>query len=180
MNRDQKAALIDEIASQIEEAQAVFAIDYRGISVPQAAELRAKLSEAEASFRIVKNRLTLRAADKAGAEQLKEVLEGPTAFTFVSPGGDPALAAKALDRFRREHELLEFKGGTMGGEAMTVEQLRELASLPGLEVLRSRLAGVVASPLTGVARGLGSLLSGLAIQLGQIREQKEKETQDGD
>jgi large subunit ribosomal protein L10 len=83
LNRDQKAAVIDEVAGQISGAEAVFAVDYRGLSVPQAAELRTRLREANASFRVVKNTLTERAADKAGAEGLKELLEGPTAMTFV-------------------------------------------------------------------------------------------------
>ncbi len=116
MNRDQKAAVIDEVAGQIQEAEAVFAVDYRGISVPQAAELRTKLRDADASFRIVKNTLTQRAADQAGAEGLKELLEGPTAMTFVR--GDAAAAAKALRDFRRATQLLEFKGGWMNGEAL--------------------------------------------------------------
>ncbi len=103
MNREQKAAAVEEIAASIKESQAVFAVDYRGISVPQAAELRERLTEAGARFRIVKNTLTIRAADKAGAEELKELLEGPTAFTFVGEGGDVALAAKALSQFRRQH-----------------------------------------------------------------------------
>ena len=117
MNREQKAAVIDEVAAQISEAEAVFAVDYRGISVPQAAELRTKLRDADASFRIVKNTLTQRAADKAGAEALKELLEGPTAMTFVR--GDAAAAAKALSDFRRASggTLLEFKGGWMNGAA---------------------------------------------------------------
>ena len=68
MNRDQKAAVIEEVAAQISESEAVFAVDYRGISVPQAAELRTKLRDADASFRVVKNTLTERAADKAGAD----------------------------------------------------------------------------------------------------------------
>src|SRR3954467_13436794 len=100
MNRDQKAAVVDEVATQITESEAVFAVDYRGISVPQAAELREKLNEAGARFRGLKNTLTIRAAEEAGAEDLKELLEGPTALTFVAPeSGDVARAAKALDRF---------------------------------------------------------------------------------
>ena len=83
MNREQKAAAVAEIATRIQESQAVFAVDYRGISVPQAAELRAKLREADARFQVVKNTLTERAADQAGAESLKELLDGPTALTFV-------------------------------------------------------------------------------------------------
>src|SRR5215211_614288 len=114
MNKEQKAAAVEQVAAQIEGAEAVFAVDYRGISVPQAAELREKLNDAGARFRVVKNTLTIRAADEAGAEDLKQLLEGPTAFTFVAPqGGDVALAAKALDRFRRGHNMLEFKGGRM-------------------------------------------------------------------
>src|SRR6266536_132946 len=91
MNREQKAAAIEEIAAQIQEAQAVFAVDYRGISVPQAAELRTKLRDADATFRVVKNSLTERAADQAGADALKALLDGPTAMTFVR--GDAASSA---------------------------------------------------------------------------------------
>jgi len=91
MNRDEKAQAIEEIAADITAAEAIFAVDYRGISVPQAAELRGKLREADASFRIVKNRLTKIAADKAGEERLSELLQGPTALTFVR--GDTAMAA---------------------------------------------------------------------------------------
>ena len=94
--------------------------------MPQAAELRTRLTEAGARFRVVKNTLTERAADQAGAEALKELLEGPTAFTSCRDGGDVALAAKALATFRREHDVLGFKGGVMDGDALTVDQLEAL------------------------------------------------------
>ena len=172
MNREQKAAAIEEVAGQIKESEAVFAVDYRGISVPQAAELRTRLTEAGARFRVVKNTLTERAADQAGAEPLKEVLEGPTAFTFVlADGGDVALAAKALATFRREHDVLAFKGGVMNGDALTVDQLEALSKLPARDVLHGQLVAMIASPITGLVRGLNALISGLAIQLGQIRDQ---------
>ncbi len=171
MNREQKAAAIEEVAGQIKESEAVFAVDYRGISVPQAAELRTRLTEAGARFRVVKNTLTERAADEAGADSLKEFLEGPTAFTFVRADGDVALAAKALASFRREHDILAFKGGLMGGDALTIEQLEALSRLPAREVLHAQLVGMIASPITGLVRGLNALISGLAIQLGQIRDQ---------
>jgi large subunit ribosomal protein L10 len=172
MNKEQKAAVVEEVAAQIKESEAVFAVDYRGISVPQAAELRTRLTEAGARFRVVKNTLTQRAADEAGAESLKEVLEGPTAFTFVTAeGGDVALAAKALATFRRETDLLAFKGGLMNGDALTVEQLEALSKLPARDVLHGQLVGMIASPITGLVRGLNALISGLAIQLGQIRDQ---------
>jgi large subunit ribosomal protein L10 len=169
MNRDQKAAVVEEVAAQIQESEAVFAVDYRGISVPQAADLRVKLNEAGARFRVVKNTLTLLAADKAGADSLKEILEGPTAFTFVTAeGGDVALAAKALAQFKREHELLDFKGGVMNGEPLTAEQIGEIARLPAKDVLYGQLVGMIASPITGLVRGLNALIAGLAIQLQKI------------
>jgi len=172
MNKEQKAAAVEQVAAQIEGAEAVFAVDYRGISVPQAAALREKLNDAGARFRVVKNTLTLRAAERAGADDLKELLEGPTAFTFVAAdGGDVALAAKALSQFRREHALLDFKGGRMNGEPLTVEQIQEIAALPARDVLDGQLVGVLASPVTGLVRGLNQLIAGLAMQLGQIADE---------
>jgi large subunit ribosomal protein L10 len=169
LNRDQKAAVIEEVAGQIQEAEAVFAVDYRGISVPQAAELRTKLREADASFRVVKNTLTERAADQAGADGLKELLRGPTAMTFVK--GDAAMAAKALRDFRRTTQLLEFKGGWMNGAAVSAEEIDAIAQLPSREVLYGRLVGMVASPLTGLASAMGGLIGGLARQLQAIADQ---------
>jgi len=169
LNRDQKAAVIDEVAGAISEADAIFAVDYRGISVPQAAELRTRLREADARFRIVKNTLTERAADQAGAEGLKEYLEGPTAMTFVR--GDAATAAKALRDFRRATQLLEFKGGWMNGAPLTPEQIDAIAQLPSRDVLYGRLVGMVASPLTGLAAAMGGLIGGLARQLQAIADQ---------
>ncbi len=168
MNRDEKAAVIDQVADQIQESQAVFAVDYRGITVAQAAELRARLREADASLRVVKNTLTERAADKAGAESLKAFLDGPTAFTFVR--GDAALAAKALAAFRREHDLLEFKGGTMDGGEVSAEEILAISRLPSRDALHGQLVGVLAYPIGGLARTLNQLIQGLAVQLGQVAE----------
>src|ERR1019366_3500269 len=108
MNRDQKAAVIEQIAADISESQAIIAIDYRGITVAQADALRARLRDANASFRVVKTSLPERAADQAGAEALKPLLAGPTALTFVR--GDAAAAAKAIADFARTTQLLAFKG----------------------------------------------------------------------
>jgi large subunit ribosomal protein L10 len=169
MNREEKSATIQEIAAQIEASEAIFAVDYRGISVPQAAELRSKLREADASFRIVKNRLTKLAADKAGEERLAELLQGPTALAFVR--GDTAQAAKAISTFNKEHAVLTYKGGFMDTTLLDAEGFKAIALLPSREVLIGQFAGVVASPVTGVVRGLNALIQGLASQLGQIADQ---------
>jgi large subunit ribosomal protein L10 len=171
MNKEQKTAVVEEVASQIQESEALFAVDYRGISVPQAAELRTRLTEAGARFRVVKNTLTLLAADKAGADDIKELLEGPTAFTFVPAEGDPVVAAKTLATFRREHDVLEFKGGRMGGDVLSIEEIQALARLPARDVLNAQVVGMIASPITGLVRGLNQLIAGLASQLQQIADQ---------
>ena len=168
MNREEKSATIEEIAAQIEASEAIFAVDYRGISVSQAAELRSKLREADASFTVVKNRLTKLAADKAGEARLAELLQGPTALTFVR--GDTAQAAKAITGFSKEHDVLTYKGGFMEATVLDDAAFKSIAKLPSRDILNGQFAGVVASPLTGLVRGLGSMIQGLALQLGQIAE----------
>ncbi len=173
MNREQKAATIEKLANEIEGSRAVFAVDYRGISVPGAAELRGKLRDVDASFRVVKNSLTERAADQVGAESLKELLSGPTALTFVQ--GDAALAAKAIADYARVTQLLPFKGGLMDGKALQAHEIIAISRLPSREVLYGQLVGVVASPVSGLVRTLGALLGGLAVALDQVREKKEQQ-----
>lgn len=169
MNRDEKAAVVDRIAGELQESQAVFAVDYRGITVSQVADLRAKLRGADATFRIVKNSLTERAADKAGAEALKELLEGPTALTFVR--GDAAAAAKALSDAHRVTEVLSFKGGLMDGKPVSPDEIKAIARLPSRDVLYAQLVGTIAAPLNGLARTLNALLAGVAVQLKAIHDQ---------
>jgi large subunit ribosomal protein L10 len=171
MNRDQKSVAIEEIATQIDESNAIFAVDYRGITVPQVAELRAKLRDADATFKVVKNSLTERAADQAGAETLKDYLAGPTALTFVR--GDAATAAKAIADYAKATQLLPFKGGLMDGSTLDVEQLRSLSRLPSRDALYGQLVGVVASPIGGLVRSLAALVGGLASALGQVQQKKE-------
>jgi large subunit ribosomal protein L10 len=169
MNRDQKAAVIDEIAEQIGASGAIFAVDYRGITVSQIKDLRVKLRDADASFRVVKNSLSERAADKAGIENLKPMLIGPTALALVK--GDAALAAKALNDAARQLNLLEFKGGLLGGQELSPDEVRSIARLPSREVLHGQLVGTIAAPLSGLVRTLNALIAGVAIQLQAIADQ---------
>lgn len=169
MNREEKAALVEEIGAEIESSEAIFAVDYRGISVTQAAELRNGLREADASFKVVKNRLTKIAAEKAGVTELNELLQGPTALTFVK--GDTAAAAKAITSFNKEHEVLTYKGGVMGDTILDEGRFTAISKLPSRDVLNGQLAGIVASPLVTLTRGLGSMISGLAIALQQVADQ---------
>jgi len=169
MNKEQKTAVVAEIAEQILSAEAIFAVDYRGISVAQAADLRSRLREADARFQVVKNSLSERAADKAGVDGLKPMLVGPTALAFVK--GDAALAAKALNDAARQLNLLDFKGGVMNGAALSADDVRSIARLPSRDVLNAQLVGTIAAPLTGLVRTLNALIAGLAIQLQAIADQ---------
>jgi large subunit ribosomal protein L10 len=169
LNRDEKAAAIAELTEDLKGAEAVFAVDYRGISVTDAAELRTKLRDADATFKVVKNRLAKRATADAGTEAIDELLVGPTALTLIK--GDAVVAAKAIADFAKEHEELAYKGGLMDGEALDPEGFKVIARLPGLDVLRGQLVGMAASPLTGLVAGLGNMISGLGRQLAQMAEQ---------
>lgn len=169
MNKDQKQAAVKEIGERLQESNAVFAVDYRGISVPQAAELRTRLREADASFNVIKNRLAKRIIGESGAGALDEHLTGPTALTYIK--GDAVIAAKAIADFTKEHDKLAYKGGIMDGEPLDPEQFIVIARLPGVDVLRGQLVGLTAAPLTGLVRSLNGLVGGLATQLGKIAEQ---------
>src|SRR4051794_4666560 len=171
MNREQKAAAIAEIAEQITASQAIIAVDPTGLSVSQAAEIRVDLRNADAKLRVVKNTLTERAADEAGVAELKELLTGPTALTFVR--GDAAAAAKAIADYAKATDLLPFKGGYMDGAPIGVDEIKAIAKLPSRDVLYGQLVGMIASPITGLARGLNGLLSGVAIALGQVQAKVE-------
>ncbi len=169
MKRGEKSAVIDELAEDLGAAEAIFAVDYKGISVPQAAELRTKLRESDAKFKVVKNRLAKLAAEKAGTKDIDDLLQGPIALTLIK--GDAVVAAKTITTFTKEHEVLEYRGGIMDGARLDFESFQAIARLPGRDVLHGQLVGLAASPLTGLVTGLSNLISGLGRQLAQIAEQ---------
>jgi large subunit ribosomal protein L10 len=169
MNREEKAVVIEQIAGELGASDAIIAMDYRGITVAQVAELREKLRVSDTKLRVAKNSLSERAADQAGID-LKPLLVGPTALALIK--GDVAVAAKVLsDTSRALRGPLIFKGGFMGGSLLTSDQVETIARLPSRDVLNAQLVGTIAAPLTGLARTLNALIAGIAIQLGQIRDQ---------
>jgi large subunit ribosomal protein L10 len=170
MNREEKAAVIDQIADELGGSDAIFALDYRGITVAQVAELREKLRPIDTKFQVTKNSLAERAADQAGLVDIKPLLVGPTALALVK--GDGAAAAKVLsDTARALRGPLVFKGGIMEGNFLSAADLESIARLPSRDVLNAQLVGTIAAPLSGLVRTLNALVAGLAVQLGQIRDQ---------
>jgi large subunit ribosomal protein L10 len=143
-----KERIVDELAAELGAADTLIVADYRGLTNKQLEALRDELLSHGARFRIVKNTLTRRAAEQAGADALLVMLEGPTAIAFIESSGDPAAVAKALATTARETNVLALRGGMLEGKPLTGEEVDRLAKLPPLDVLRGQLVGAIVAPLT--------------------------------
>jgi large subunit ribosomal protein L10 len=143
-----KERIVEELAAQLGAADTLIVADYRGLTNKQLESLRDELLPHGAQFRIVKNTLTRRAAEQAGADALLVMLEGPTAIAFIEASGDPAAVAKALAQAARATNVLELRGGILEGKPLSGDEVDRLAKLPPLDVLRGQLVGAVVAPLT--------------------------------
>jgi large subunit ribosomal protein L10 len=150
MQRSDKERMVAELTERLKSSETVIVADYRGLTMPQIDELRTRLIEAGARFHVVKNTLTRRAAEEAGADALLALLDGPTALAFIESGGDPVAVAKALGDAAKSTQVLEIRGGVLEGKAMSAEQVADLAKLPPLDVLRGQVMGAIVAPLTTV------------------------------
>ena len=148
MKRDQKHQVVEELTECLKAAETLLVADYRGLTMPQIDELRSRLLESGARFTVVKNTLTRRAAEAAGADALLAMLDGPSAIAFLEADGDMVAAAKALADSARETNVLEIRGGIMQGRPVTAEEVETLAKLPPEDVLRGQVLGAIVAPLT--------------------------------
>jgi len=161
MKRDQKEQVVEELTARLQAAETLLVADYRGLTMPQIDELRSRLLESGARFTVVKNTLTRRAAEAAGADALLALLDGPSAIAFLEADGDMVAAAKALADSARETNVLEIRGGIMQGRVVTAAEVQTLASLPAAEVLRGQVLGAIVAPLTALAGLLSAPLQNL-------------------
>src|SRR5256714_943100 len=161
MKREQKEQVVDELTQRLKAAESFLVADYRGLTMPQIDELRTRLIESGARFTVVKNTLTRRAAEAAGADALLALLDGPSAIAFLEADGDMVAAAKALADSARETNVLEIRGGIMQGRAVTAEEVETLAKLPPEDVLRGQVLGAIVAPLTALAGLLNAPLQNL-------------------
>jgi large subunit ribosomal protein L10 len=161
MKRDQKEQVVDELTQRLKAADTLLVADYRGLTMPQIDELRSRLIESGAKFHVVKNTLTRRAAEAAGADALLTMLDGPSAIAFLEADGDMVAAAKALAASAKETNVLAIRGGVMQGRAMSAEEVETLATLPSVEVLRGQVLGAIVAPLTTFAALLNAPLQNL-------------------
>jgi large subunit ribosomal protein L10 len=164
--RSEKVAIVDEIASKLSDAKAVFVTEYRGLSVGALATLRGTLRESGAEHKVYKNTLARFAARQAGIDGLHELLVGPTALTFVSD--DSVAAAKALRDAARTNPLLVLKGGALGTSVLTAADVTALAELPSREELLARFAGALQAPLVKTASLLQALPRNFAYGLSAL------------
>jgi len=168
--RSEKVAIVEEIATKLTEAKAVFVTEYRGMTVGALATLRGSLRDSGAEHKVYKNTLARFAATKAGLEGLHELLLGPTALTFVHE--DSVAAAKALRDATRTNPTLVLKGGALGTSILTQADVTALADLPSREELLASFAGAMQAPMVKMAGLLQALPRNFAYGLSALIEQQ--------
>lgn len=163
MANPEKDAVIAEIATQLRDSNAAVLTEYRGLTVAQMAELRSKL-RGNATYSVVKNTLTARAAAEVGVDAFDGYLTGPTAIAYIT--GDPVEVAKGLRDFAKENEALVIKAGLVDGMAYSAADLEKLASLESRETLLAKMAGAMKAPMANTA----ALLNGAPAQMARLAE----------
>jgi large subunit ribosomal protein L10 len=184
MQKEDKERVVAELTEKLRTAETLFVADYRGLTMPQIDSLRGKLIENGAQFSVVKNTLTRRAAEAAGADALLALLEGPSAIAFIEADGDMVAVAKALADSARETKVLEIRGGVMQGREISASDVGELAKLPPLDVLRGQVLGAIIAPLSAIAALVNAPLQNLYglidARIEQLGNQPEADSQEAD
>ena len=179
MQKEDKERVVAELTERLRTADTLFVADYRGLSMPEIDGLRTELLQHGARFSVVKNTLTRRAAEAAGADALLALLEGPSAIAFLESDGDPVAVAKALGNAARTTRILSVRGGVLEGRAITGEEIENLAKLPPTDVLRAQVVGAISAPLTTVVglftAPLRDLVGILDARIEQLRGQGDAE-----
>lgn len=149
ITREKKADFLEKYAESLNKANALFLTQYQGISVNQMNALRKKLKDVDSTYVVVKNTLAKKALAEAGWPQADDLLEGPVGISFCF--GEPPAVAKALVEFNKVANQLEIKGGLLGKSVLNSENVKSLADLPPIEVLRAQLLGIISAPATQLA-----------------------------
>src|SRR5215210_1778046 len=177
MLRREKERIVEDLTERLKGSQGLIVTDFRGLTMPQIDALRSELLEHGARFQVVKNTLTRKAAEEAGADAVLALLEGPSAIAFVEADGDPVAVAKALGDAAATTRILAIRGGVLEGVAMSADEVQSLAKLPPFDVLRAQLVGTIISPLTTVVGLLTAPLRDVVglidARIAQLEEQGE-------
>ncbi|MCL2883025.1 MAG: 50S ribosomal protein L10 [Coriobacteriia bacterium] len=167
-----KYEAVEKIKADLKAADAVWVADYRGLSVKDTELLREEIRGVQASLKVYKNSLTELALKEMEMPSLGGILEGPSAFIFVT--GDPVASAKALKDFAKKNPLLEVKGGLLTGDVISADQLKAIADLPSREELIAKLLGTIKNPLSSLVQVLNGPMSAFTRALAQVRDQREQ------
>ena len=159
MDRSQKTDAVAQLNAVFNEAGVVVITRNLGLSVAQSTELRTKMREAGASYKVAKNRLAKLALKDTDYTSIEEYLVGPTALAYSA---DPVAAAKAVVEFAKTNDKLEIVGGSMGSVALDANGVKALASMPSLDELRGKIVGLVNAPATKVVQLINAPASKLA------------------
>jgi large subunit ribosomal protein L10 len=177
MQKNEKEQVVAELTERLRTSDTLIVADYRGLTNAELDGLRTKLLESGARFSVVKNTLTRRAAEAAGADALLTLLTGPSAIAFVEADGDPVAVAKALGDAARATRILEIRGGVLQGREMSADEIDRLAKLPPLDVLRGQVVGAILAPLNAFAGLVNAPLQNL---IGLIDARVEQLQEGGD
>lgn len=169
--RPEKAAKVAEIKELLANSKCTILVDFCGLTVAQDTALRRKMREAGVHYNVVKNTLLRIAAQEAGIEGLEPVLEHNTAIA-VAPE-DPVAVAKIVCDFAKENKELKIKIGVLDGKAISVEEIKALASLPPKEVLIAKMLGSMNAPISGLVNVLQGTIRNVVYALEAVRKQKE-------
>ena len=174
MPTEAKRQEIDALVEKVKASEAVYIVEYRGLTVAKSTQVRKQVRTSEGEMKVTKNTLMRIALREAGQPTADAIDTGPNAYVFAYK--DVAATAKALRDFSKEkgNEALVIKGGVMGGKILTKEQVMALADLPPREVLIAQLLGVLNGPIRSFVTVLSGTTRGLVTALTQIKEQKEK------
>ena len=171
LSREKKESLVASYRESLAVAKHAILVDYRGISVPQATELRDRIRDSGGEYLVVKNRLALLAIEGAEIEGLKEHFEGTVAVAYTDD--DPLALAKALATFSADVPAIEFKAGLVEGRTVVADEIRQIAELPGRDELIAKLLFLLQSPISRFVRALGAIPQQLVTVLDQIAKTKQ-------
>jgi large subunit ribosomal protein L10 len=166
--RQNKADAVADFKERYEKSSAVMLTEYRGLKVNQLGDLRTKLRDAGAEYKVYKNTLATIAVRDLGVEEIAEMLEGPVATVFAVE--DAVATAKALAEFAKEHEMLVIKGGLLDGKSLSADDVKGLAKLDSREVMLAKIAGMFQSPIQKTANLFASPLNKVGALFAQLRD----------
>lgn len=170
LTRSKKDELLDQYESGLAKADHAFVVGFKGITVPQATDLRGRIRDQGGHYEVVKNTLARKAVTGKALDGLREHFQGPTAIAYSE---DPVSLAKTLTEFAKEIPVLEFKGGVVDGQVVGADQVENIAKLPSRDELIAKLLFLLQSPITRLARGLAAIPRQLVVVLDQIGKNKE-------